>query len=195
MCHFYERGDAAINKGKCQCLIRTTVPVPAQASEGSHAQELTGSSNCKRTQPLHTRLTPAITSALKQRRSCLAFAAVPKCNLLRDNICIWWQFEWINMKLQVQHYQVSVSKYLSPWRHFVLVITKKRERSLFCSYICENGVYFKRQRRRKDEPTDVSWYCGSLFWLGCGYKIQRCLLKVSIHSQKRLQSLCLSTRD
>lgn len=97
---FYERGDTAVNKDKCQCLIRLPVPVPALQSEGSHAQELTGSSSCGSTPAQHRRLTAVITSAVRHTSSCLAFTAVPPLHcLISDNICTQWQPEWINRKL------------------------------------------------------------------------------------------------
>lgn len=108
-CHFMSSGMQTLNKSKHQCPFRLWAL--ARQREGSHARQL---------EPWHGGLTPAITSALGQRPSCWASSQ------------LFLHAMNMNMKPRVQCDHVSVSKYLSPWRHFVLVTSRKRESILVC---------------------------------------------------------------
>lgn len=74
---FMSEGMRPLIKPSASVSLERAAPVPARQSEGGRVQELTGSSNCGRTQPWRTGLTLAVTSAARQRPSCSAAAAVP----------------------------------------------------------------------------------------------------------------------
>lgn len=124
-------------------LIKASTSVSLDSLGGSSAER---GQPCTRTRTLTWRTDACNNVCAQAEAQLLGFSQLfLRANSHRDNICIWWQFEWINMKLKVQHYHVSVSKYLSPRRQFVLVTARKRESILLRSYICV----------RKDQLTDV----------------------------------------
>lgn len=81
---------------------------------------------CTRTRTLTWRTNACSNVCAQAEAQLLGSPQLFPTNSHHDNVCIWWQFEWTNTKLKVQHYHVSVSKYLCPWRQFVLVTIRKK---------------------------------------------------------------------
>lgn len=121
----YLRSVVFMSEGM-QPLIK---PSTSLSSDSLGASSTERARPCTRTSTLTWRTNACNNVCARAEAQLLGSPQLFPTNSHHDNVCIWWQFEWTNTKLKVQHYHVSVSKYLCPWRQFVLVTSRKKSQS------------------------------------------------------------------